>query len=167
MAIDKFFPYVQKGIPMAYDDSLSYYEAVLAVINKVNEAIDLCNDFKADLDSREKSSWITNNRKLSPDGNFTGKLEGRTTKTVLADLDKKEYKDTITYNRKLSPQGVFTGKLANRSVTQVLIDISDSLSLAKTIIHDVNNRESIGTIYDGGYFLDTVPITYSIEGGLF
>jgi hypothetical protein len=87
--------------------------------------------------------------------------------TVDDKIALKEDSSKITLMRKLSESGVFTGWLSNKSVAQVLTDIQDTLSLAKTIIDMVNNRESIGTIYDGGVFLETDPPTFDIEGGLF
>ena len=104
-------------------------------------------------------------------------LVGRTTQKINELIDhyneyddvisKKENSSNITINRKLSPTGDFSGTLAGRTIVQVLSDIKDALSLSLTIIAMVNDRESIGTIYDGGYFLDTIPPTYTIEGGLF
>lgn len=43
---------------------------------KTNEVVDWANGLQDDIDSREKSVDITNNRKLSPTGNFTGSWFG-------------------------------------------------------------------------------------------
>lgn len=114
-----------------------------------------------------KNDDITNNRKLSPSGNFTGTINGVPAKKITDWLPKLEYSENITNERKLSPVGDFTGTIRGRTTLQVLSDISDSLSLSHTLINLVNDRESIGTIYDGGYFLETEPPIISIEGGLF
>lgn len=87
--------------------------------------------------------------------------------TVDGKITKKEDSDNITNNRKLSPTGVFSGWLLTKSVATVLMELADALTLSQTLIGMVNDRESIGTIYDGGYFLDTVPPVITIEGGLF
>lgn len=111
-------------------EELSVLELSAKVAQKLNEALDVINEGIVSIEGKEDSDNITNNRKLSPNGNFTGMLNGK-------------------------------------SIFSVLADINDSLSLAKTIIDMVNNRESIGTIFDGGFFIDTEPSTFTIEGGLF
>lgn len=87
--------------------------------------------------------------------------------TVDDKIKGKEDAINLTVNRKLSPTGDFTGTIASKSISKIFGDIADSLTLAKTLIAMVNNRESIGTIFDGGNFTDTVPATITIEGGLF
>ena len=37
-------PYCQKVLPLAYDDSLSYYEVVCKLTSKVNEVIAMIDD---------------------------------------------------------------------------------------------------------------------------
>lgn len=111
-------------------EELTQLELSGRTAKKTNEVVELVNTFDADLKTREKSDDITNKRKLSPTGNFSG--------TIL---------------------GV--------AVLKILTDISDALSLVKTLISMVNNRESIGTIYDGGYFLESDPPVINVEGGLF
>lgn len=50
--IDKFDYWVQKVLPMVYDDSLSYYELLNKVVMKLNEVIDESNKyFEQDLKS--------------------------------------------------------------------------------------------------------------------
>ena len=48
-AIGQFRFWCQKVLPAVYDDSLSYYELLSKVIEKLNEVIDLVND--------EQSGW--------------------------------------------------------------------------------------------------------------
>ncbi len=87
--------------------------------------------------------------------------------TVDGRIQSKEDSANITMNRKLSPSGNFTGNLNGKSILAVFADIADSLTLSKEIISMINNRESIGSIYDGGTFINSVPPTITIEGGLF
>jgi hypothetical protein len=114
----------------------------------------------------EKSSDITDKRKLSATGDFTGTIAGKKVSDLLADLLTFETKTLITTSRRLSPTGNFTGDLNGKPVINVLGDITNALSLCQTLIGLVNDRESIGTIYDGGLF-DGSPIVNTIEGGLF
>ncbi len=45
MTIKRFeIPFVQRVLPLVYDDSMSYYEALAKLKAKVNEIIDFCND---------------------------------------------------------------------------------------------------------------------------
>jgi len=85
-----------------------------------------------------------------------------------ADLNtRKENSDDITNKRKLSSIGDFTGTLSSHTQASLFSDINNALSLCQTIIDMVNDRESIGTIYDGGNYVDTIPPTITIEGGLY
>lgn len=43
--IDKLRVYVQKVLPLVYDDSLSYYEVLAKVVAKMNELIDYTENF--------------------------------------------------------------------------------------------------------------------------
>lgn len=43
--IDNLRVYVQKVLPLVYDDSLSYYEVLAKVVAKVNELIDYTENF--------------------------------------------------------------------------------------------------------------------------
>lgn len=124
-----------------YEGSLSIYELLMKVIVKMDEVIDYVNKMQSQIDSFSK--------------------------TFLNLLAKKEDSSNITNNRKLSAKGDFTGTLMGRTLMSIFADIRDSLSLCKTLIDMVNHRESIGTIYDGGFFVETTPPTFIIEGGLF
>lgn len=112
------------------DEELSALELAGRTTQKVNEVVEEVNTFQTQINGLESSSSITNNRKLSTTGNFTGTLN-------------------------------------SVSLSKLFGDISNALTLSNTLIEMVNNRESVGTIYDGGNFIDTVPPTYTIEGGTF
>lgn len=128
-----------------FDNSYSLYELVNTAVKKINEVIDFVNGFQ---------SQITGlNTKFD---DKVASLEAR-----------KENSIDITNNRKLSVLGNFTGTILGRTILSIFSDIDNSLSLSQTLIAMVNSRESIGTIYDGGNFVDTDPPTITIEGGLF
>lgn len=37
-------PFVQRVLPLVYDDSLSYYETLAKLRTKINEIVDFCNE---------------------------------------------------------------------------------------------------------------------------
>jgi hypothetical protein len=121
---------LQKVLPTVFDDSLSYFEAIGKLMAHINEIA----------------------------SQFNGMID---------ETNLKEYSADITNKRKLSPTGDFTGTLRQRTLDAIFADINNSLSLCNTLIDMVNHRESIGTIYDGGPFLDVEPPVITIEGGLF
>lgn len=43
------FPYCQKVLPLTYDDSLSYYESICKMVNKVNELISYIENFETNV----------------------------------------------------------------------------------------------------------------------
>lgn len=62
--------WVQKVLPLVYDDSLSYYELLNKVVNKLNEVIDTDNvliEDVNDLDGRVSAIEITLNQLTSGD----------------------------------------------------------------------------------------------------
>lgn len=67
-------------------EELTSLELVGRSTQKVNDIIDLVNTFQNQLDSKENSDNITNNRKLSLTGNFTGTLNGESIIKVLTDI---------------------------------------------------------------------------------
>jgi hypothetical protein len=161
---------LQKVLPTVFDDSLSYFEAIGKLMAHINEIASQFNGMIDETNLKEYSADITNKRKLSPTGDFTGTLRQRTLDSIFRILDDeplKEYSADITNKRKLSPTGDFTGTLRQRTLDAIFADINNSLSLCNTLIDMVNHRESIGTIYDGGPFLDVEPPVITIEGGLF
>lgn len=76
-------------------EELSSLELTARMNNKINEIIDFINNLGNIMNGYELSSNITNNRKLSPTGNFTGTLMGRSVFDVLAELDDDS--DKIKY----------------------------------------------------------------------
>lgn len=43
------YPYCQKILPLVYDDSLSYYEALCSFVSKMNEVIETINNITVDI----------------------------------------------------------------------------------------------------------------------
>lgn len=72
--IEKFQQYCKASYRFVRESAFSVYELLLKVIEKLNEVIDFVNDFQSQLDQKEDSVNITNNRKLSETGDFTGTL---------------------------------------------------------------------------------------------
>lgn len=86
--IDLFNYVINKVLPLQYDNSLSYYEVLMKVLAKLNEVIDFTNGIDEKFIDlwkyKENSIDITNNRKLSPTGDFTGSLYSHPVLEVLS-----------------------------------------------------------------------------------
>lgn len=74
---------------------LSSIKLIAKVIETVNNLIEHFNSFQGNIDRKEDSINITNNRKLSPTGDFSGSLLGKQVFNVLANIDSNE--DKIKY----------------------------------------------------------------------
>lgn len=87
--IDKVKSCFRQIKPLIYESSLSMYELVLKLLEKVNEVVEFSNGWQEQIDAlydyinqkieeldqrKEDSINITNNRKLSEIGDFTGTL---------------------------------------------------------------------------------------------
>jgi hypothetical protein len=46
--------YCQKVLPLVYDNSLSYYEVLCKLTNKINELVDTVNELEAKLNEQNK-----------------------------------------------------------------------------------------------------------------
>lgn len=136
--VKPFHFWCQKVLPLVYDDSLSYYEVLCKIGAKLNEVIKTTNDLNQIIQELQK--YV--------DDTFVTKYD-------------------LKFNRFLDEKGHFTGYLYEYPVKCVLESIADNISLAKTLIDDVNHRQSIGTIYDGGTFTETDPPTLEVDGGEF
>ena len=105
----------------------------------------------------ETKTNVTDNRKLSENGNFTGTLDSRSLSSIFTDIDKKLYID-----------GDLLGTWFGDSHDKIVGDIANSLLLSQTMIDAINARESIGLIYDGKQFpYDDMILTTIIDGGVF
>ena len=74
------FPYCQKVLPLTYDDSLSYYEAICKMVDKVNELIAYIEGFESNV--LEQSKQYTDNQIVT--------LKG------VIDSEFNEYKQEVT-----------------------------------------------------------------------
>lgn len=86
--IDLFNYAINKVLPLTYDNSLSYYEVLMKVLSKINEVIESTNGIDQkfiDLwAAKENKDDLTNLRKLSPTGDFTGSIQGIGTLVLIA-----------------------------------------------------------------------------------
>ena len=82
-----------------FGGEFSIYELILKLIEKLNEVIDYVNtkfiEFQAQLNLKEYSQIITTSRKLSPNGDFTGTIQGKSSMTIITELDANT--DQIDY----------------------------------------------------------------------
>lgn len=103
-------------------------------------------------DTKEDSSNITANRRLSPTGDFTGTIQGLTASTVVgfqAQIDGKESSATLTTSRKLSPVGDFTGTISGTAST-VIASASAEVISARGGFVSLNARlNSVDTALSG------------------
>lgn len=75
------------------DEELTSLELAGRTVQKVNEVIELVNGI--DVTQKENSDDITNKRKLSALGNFTGSINGQPVNLVLANI--KSNTDNVKY----------------------------------------------------------------------
>lgn len=107
-------------------------------------------------------------------------LEKQMTETVETvesfqdELNKKEDSSNIANARKLSELGDFKGTWFGESYEEIIqrfielgLDITEYQGLVDSLIETINNRESIGLIYDGGNFPFIDPPETIIDGGTF
>lgn len=69
------------------DGSMSVYEKLCYVMEVMKEWNDFLKTFQEELEAKEDSSNITNNRKLSEKGDFTGTWKGENIESILYDID--------------------------------------------------------------------------------
>lgn len=76
--------WVQKVMPAVFDDSISLYESLGKCVDKINELVKSTNNWQEIIDgfiawatgTFETKKSLTENRLLSPTGNFTGTIFG-------------------------------------------------------------------------------------------
>jgi hypothetical protein len=66
-----------------FDNKLSVYESLCALVTYVNNTINLVNQLESGLAVKENSLNITNSRKLDNNGNFTGMLSGNKVSDII------------------------------------------------------------------------------------
>lgn len=142
--IDKFLKYCKSSFQFAYDESYSVYEMLIKVIEKLNEVIGVVNGFESDLSKKEDSINITNNRKLSETGDFTGAWFGDTKTNI--------------------DQQILNGQ----NLYQQLLDFYEANPQIWVNVYDAKfymTMEETDKIADGGTFGE--PYTQEIDCGLF
>ena len=87
MAIDNYLDCTKKcrpSIKITDTGDFSTYEKLCYVLDKQKETIDYVNEFDEEIESKENSINITNNRKLSEIGDFTGSWFGKSLNYILS-----------------------------------------------------------------------------------
>lgn len=89
-------------LPTAFDSELTMLQKVNLMIKFIqeisldfNEVVDFANEFDDKLKSKEDVTDLTRKRKLSPQGNFTGLLEGKPIPTLFSEINTNA--DKISY----------------------------------------------------------------------
>jgi hypothetical protein len=67
-------------------EELTTIELLARLVKKMDEVISLSNTVDSKIAGKEDSINITNKRKLSPSGNFTGSLDGKPVSNVLTNI---------------------------------------------------------------------------------
>lgn len=80
------YPYNDRRLDFDTEE-LTGIDLTARLKEKINEVIDFLNGWNAGLNGKEDSVNITNNRKLSPTGDFTGSIWGKDTLSMLAQMD--------------------------------------------------------------------------------
>ena len=73
-------PYCQKVLPLVYDESLSYYESICKLVDKINDLVDVIND--QSLDVLNQANAYTDS-KVSEFNSRVDELEQEFNKTIL------------------------------------------------------------------------------------
>lgn len=97
--IPPFHFWCQKVMPLVYDDSLSYYETLCKVVDKLNQCIQSANNVETGLNQFMQwvySECVTHNQMeteymLDRNGNFTGTIYGLPASTVGDNRDRILY----------------------------------------------------------------------------
>lgn len=98
--IDKFKFWCQKTLPAVYDDSLSYYELLCKIMNKLNETIDVTNTQDEKL--IELQNWFNN---LDVQDEINEKLDNMVESGELQEILQQYFDDVVktfkTFNGKV------------------------------------------------------------------
>lgn len=157
---EKFNPCCSYEPPSNFYDGYTGFEILNKLIKMINDFIDYINSLQSQLDAKEDSENITNNRKLSETGNFTGTWFGET-------FQEMKLKD-----------GNFTGTWFNDTKTNMDAKDELSLTLYQQVIDLLNGNPEYGiTVVDGGFYASpdaptiidngnyTDPVTGGIDNG--
>lgn len=77
------------------NDELTSLELGGLLAKRINQILDFIREWNSGLELRELSSDITNKRKLSPNGDFTGTLHGKSSLSLFMQLD--DHEDKVNY----------------------------------------------------------------------
>lgn len=146
--MDKIKPFVfwcQKILPLTYDDSLSYYEVLCKVRDKLNETIKQLNNVESDLERlREDITNIVNETIDESLGDYKEQLLVIVNE-VIDDL-QKEFNELLNEVTATDTELIRRMNELARDTTQALIDIRYDLNTFKD---SINNRiERFETYYN-------------------
>lgn len=164
----------QKVLPLAYDDSLSYYEVLCKTVNKINELRDAVESDVERLDAKdsELDGKITavqneidtfeqsvinafNEYKAETDKNFEQLKKELTDAYAQLESDFKKQFDDLESDFKTQ-----FGQLYN-TINDVKKQVDDEMSLIETKISQM--RDEIGNIRELTYLLNYQTVTYVNE----
>lgn len=74
---------------------LTTLQLLSKIVPKVNEVVEESNQVDGKIAGKEDKSHLTNNRKLSPSGNFTGSISGKSSTMVISEISSNT--DKIQY----------------------------------------------------------------------
>lgn len=99
MDISKVYTRCYPILPTVYDDSLSYYESVCKLVNKVNELVDFINNIKLDIFAESKA--YTDSAILALEGRVTQAVKDveQIQKDLILQYDNFENQTTMQLNR--------------------------------------------------------------------
>lgn len=85
-------PYNERYLPTAFDSTLSLLEKINLLKKEIDNVFIDRDAIYAELDTKESKQDLAENRKLSPNGDFTGTLKGRPILEIIAELDETQFK---------------------------------------------------------------------------
>lgn len=88
------YPVYHRGLDFSHDE-LTELELIAKLTGKTNELVDYVNGWDGSLNEMELKEHLTNSRKLSPKGNFTGTIYGKPASSVVMEIGSNT--DKITY----------------------------------------------------------------------
>ena len=138
MAIKELRYWVQKVLPLVYDDSLSYYEVLNRVVVKLNEVIELANNIDSTIEHDVEvimNEWVE-------DGTFEQLID----QTVLANLTDRistAENDIDTLEGAVSDLQTESGSLDNRLDTAEgeIDSLQSSVGTLRTDVDGILTRE--------------------------
>ena len=127
--VPKLFPHCQKVLPLVYDDSLSYYETLCKVSQKVNVLIDDVNEFM-DWATKHEADYDALVKRVEIVENEIDTFE----QEIQAEFDQLKQEQAEAFAEQTAK---LDAKLAEfqREIERVLTDIKNQFNVLKTEVH--------------------------------